>query len=230
MKKKSLLASALTALALAAAPGAAQAVTTGSILRVSPTPMPTDMTSESPTDMTSESPTETTSESPGAMTKPFGPGCSSLPTTGEGSLESMAKEPVATAASHNPQLSALVAAVKKAGLVDTLNSAKEITVFAPTNEAFSKIPKEMLAKVLSDKAQLTKILSYHVVEGKKTPEELTDATLSTLAGGTLTVKGSGEDYMVNDEAKVLCGNIQTANATVYLIDAVLLPTAGASPS
>lgn len=222
MKKKSLLASALTALALAAAPGAAQAVTTGSILRVSPTPMPTDMTSESPTDMTSES--------PGAMTKPFGPGCSSLPTTGEGSLESMAKEPVATAASYNPQLSTLVEAVKKAGLVDTLNSAKEITVFAPTNEAFSKIPKEMLDKVLSDKAQLTKILSYHVVEGKKTPEELTDATLSTLAGGTLTVKGSGEDYMVNDEAKVLCGNIQTANATVYLIDAVLLPTAGASPS
>ncbi|MFD8562214.1 fasciclin domain-containing protein [Streptosporangium canum] len=223
MKKKSLLASALTALALAAAPGAAQAVTTGSILRVSPTPMPTDMTSESPTDMTSESPG-------GAMTKPFGPGCSSLPTTGEGSLESMAKEPVATAASHNPQLSTLVEAVKKAGLADTLNSAKEITVFAPTNEAFSKIPKEMLDKVLSDKAQLTKILSYHVVEGKKTPEELTDATLSTLAGGTLTVKGSGEDYMVNDEAKVLCGNIQTANATVYLIDAVLLPTAGASPS
>lgn len=223
MKKKSLLASALTALALAAAPGAAQAVTTGSILRVSPTPMPTDMTSESPTDMTSESPG-------GAMTKPFGPGCSSLPTTGEGSLESMAKEPVATAASHNPQLSTLVEAVKKAGLVDTLNSAKEITVFAPTNEAFSKIPKEMLDKVLSDKAQLTKILSYHVVEGKKTPEELTDATLSTLAGGTLTVKGSGEDYMVNDEAKVLCGNIQTANATVYVIDAVLLPTAGASPS
>ncbi|MFI6800769.1 fasciclin domain-containing protein [Streptosporangium canum] len=223
MKKKSLLASALTALALAAAPGAAQAVTTGSILRVSPTPMPTDMTSESPTDMTSESPG-------GAMTKPFGPGCSSLPTTGEGSLESMAKEPVATAASHNPQLSTLVEAVKKAGLADTLNSAKEITVFAPTNEAFSKIPKEMLDKVLSDKAQLTKILSYHVVEGKKTPEELTDATLSTLAGGTLTVKGSGEDYMVNDEAKVLCGNIQTANATVYVIDAVLLPTAGASPS
>ncbi|MEV4187674.1 fasciclin domain-containing protein [Streptosporangium canum] len=223
MKKKSLLASALTALALAAAPGAAQAVTTGSMLRVSPTPMPTDMTSESPTDMTSESPG-------GAMTKPFGPGCSSLPTTGEGSLESMAKEPVATAASHNPQLSTLVEAVKKAGLVDTLNSAKEITVFAPTNEAFSKIPKEMLDKVLSDKAQLTKILSYHVVEGKKTPEELTDATLSTLAGGTLTVKGSGEDYMVNDEAKVLCGNIQTANATVYVIDAVLLPTAGASPS
>ena len=103
-------------------------------------------------------------------------------------------------------------------------------MFAPTNEAFSKIPKEMLDKVLSDKAQLTKILSYHVVEGKKTPEELTEATLSTLAGGTLTVKGSGEDYMVNDEAKVLCGNIQTANATVYLIDAVLLPTAGASPS
>ncbi|MET8338267.1 fasciclin domain-containing protein [Streptosporangium canum] len=223
MKKKSLLASALTALALAAAPGAAQAVTTGSILRVSPTPMPTDMTSESPTDMTSESPG-------GAMTKPFGPGCSSLPTTGAGSLESMAKEPVATAASHNPQLSTLVEAVKKAGLTDKLNSAKEITVFAPTNEAFSKIPKEMLDKVLSDKAQLTKILSYHVVEGKKTPEELTDATLSTLSGGTLTVKGSGEDYMVNDEAKVLCGNIQTANATVYLIDAVLLPTAGASPS
>ncbi|MER5422638.1 fasciclin domain-containing protein [Streptosporangium roseum] len=222
MKKTSLLASALTVLALAAAPAAAQAVTTGSVLRVSPTPMPTDMTSESPTDMTTES--------PGAMTKPFGPGCSSLPTTGEGSPENMAKEPVATAASYNTQLSTLTEAIKKAGLVDTLNSAKEITVFAPTNEAFSKIPKEMLDKVLADKAQLTKILTYHVVEGRKAPAELTDATLSTLSGGTLTVKGSGEDYTVNDEAKVLCGNIQTANATVYLIDAVLLPTAGATPS
>ncbi|WP_433236932.1 fasciclin domain-containing protein [Streptosporangium sp. CA-135522] len=223
MKKKSLLASALTVLALTAVPVAAQATATSPVLRVSPTPMPTDMTSESPTDMMSES--------PGAMTKPFGPGCSSLPTTGEGSPENMAKEPVATAATYNPQLSVLVEAIKKAGLVDTLNSAKALTVFAPTNEAFSKISKDMLGKVLADKSQLTKLLTYHVVEGRKTPMELSEGSLTTLSGGTLTVKGSGEDYMVNGEAKVLCGNIQTANATVYLIDSVLMPQEeGASPS
>ncbi|MFJ2034026.1 fasciclin domain-containing protein [Streptosporangium sp. NPDC087985] len=228
--KKSLLASALTVLALAAVPAAAQAATTSTLLRVSPTPVPTDMTSESPTEMTSESPTETTSESPtettsespGAATVPFGPGCSSLPTSGPGSPSSMATEPVGTALSSNPELSILAKAVHKAGLTDTLNSAKDLTVFAPTDKAFAKIPGKTLDKILGDKAQLTKVLQNHVVEGRKAPADLSQGTLNTLGGGTLTVKGSGEDYTVND-AKVLCGNLQTSNATVYLVDTVLLP-------
>ncbi|MEV8312496.1 fasciclin domain-containing protein, partial [Streptomyces flavidovirens] len=98
-----------------------------------------------------------------AMGKPFGSACASVPKEGAGSFEGMGKDPVATAASNNPALSTLVSAVKKAGLVDTLNSAQDITVFAPTNGAFAKIPKADLDKVLNDKATLTKILTYHVV-------------------------------------------------------------------
>ena len=74
-------------------------------------------------------------------TEPFGAACSAVPKTGSGSFDGMSQDPVATAASNNPLLSTLVTAVKKAGLVDTLNSAEDITVFAPTNDAFAKIDK-----------------------------------------------------------------------------------------
>jgi uncharacterized surface protein with fasciclin (FAS1) repeats len=158
----------------------------------------------------------------GAQT--FGPGCSAVPASGAGSFNGMATAPVASAASANPLLKTLVAAVKKAGLVDTLNSAQGITVFAPTDDAFGKIPKKTLNAVLADKATLTKILTYHVVAGQLTPQQLA-GTHKTLEGGTLTVKGSGQDFTVgNGGAKVVCGNIPTANATVYVVDSVLMPS------
>ncbi|WP_382466256.1 fasciclin domain-containing protein [Streptomyces noursei] len=157
------------------------------------------------------------------MAKPFGPACSAVPKDGKGSFDGMAKDPVATAASHNPALSTLVTAVTKAGLVDTLNSAKNITVFAPTNDAFNKIPKAQLDKVLADKAMLTKILTGHVVGEKIAPAKLADGSYETLAKNKLTTSGSGEGYTVDGSAKVVCGNVQTANATVYIIDTVLLP-------
>jgi uncharacterized surface protein with fasciclin (FAS1) repeats len=114
---------------------------------------------------------------------PFGPACASVPKEGAGSFDGMAKDPVATAASNNPALSTLVTAVKKAGLVDTLNNAQNITVFAPTNDAFAKIPEAELDKVLNDKATLTKILTYHVVGQKLTPEQLESGTFETLEKG-----------------------------------------------
>jgi uncharacterized surface protein with fasciclin (FAS1) repeats len=156
----------------------------------------------------------------GAQT--FGPGCSSIPSSGAGSFNGMATAPVASAASANPLLKTLVAAVTKAGLVDTLNSAQGITVFAPTDDAFGKIPKKDLNAVLADKATLTKILTYHVVPGQLSPDQLA-GTHKTLEGDQLKVTGSGEDFTVGDGAKVLCGNIPTANATVYVIDSVLMP-------
>jgi uncharacterized surface protein with fasciclin (FAS1) repeats len=218
--KKSLLASALAALTLAAVP-VAQAATTGSSLFLSPTPAPTDMVSPtgmpSPTDMTS----------PTAAASPIGPGCASLPTSGPGSASSMATEPVGTALAANTDLSTLAKAVDAAGLTETLNSAKGITVFAPTNEAFDKLPKETLDKLMADKEQLTKVLQNHIVEGRKAPADLTAEPLTTLGGGTLTVAGSDENYTVGD-AKILCGNLQTSNATVYLIDSVLMPGAEAT--
>ncbi|MEV0846260.1 fasciclin domain-containing protein [Streptomyces sp. NPDC049954] len=155
--------------------------------------------------------------------EPFGPACSSVPKNGAGSFNGMQEDPVATAASNNPALSTLVTAVKKAGLVDTLNNAKDITVFAPTNDAFAKIPKADLDKVLADKAQLTKILTYHVVGQKITPKQLENGSFDTLEKSRLMTKGSGESFTVNDTAKVVCGNVKTANANVYIIDSVLMP-------
>jgi uncharacterized surface protein with fasciclin (FAS1) repeats len=147
-----------------------------------------------------------------------------VPENGAGSFDGMAQDPVATAASNNPALSTLVAAVKKAGLVDTLNNAQDITVFAPTNDAFAKIPKATLDKVLNDKAQLTKILTYHVVGKQLAPKDLANGSFPTLEKATLTTSGSGASYSVNGSAKVVCGDVKTANATVYIIDSVLMPT------
>jgi uncharacterized surface protein with fasciclin (FAS1) repeats len=167
------------------------------------------------------------SPSPTAMTaadQVFGAGCAAVPKDGPGSFDGMAIDPVATAASHNPALSTLVTAVTKAGLVDTLNSADGVTVFAPTNDAFSALPKATLDKALGDpKGLLTTVLTYHVVAGRLTPEQLA-GTHKTLQGGSVTVTGSGEDFTVNGTSKVVCGNVPTGNATVYLVDNVLLPS------
>lgn len=157
----------------------------------------------------------------------FGSGCSAVPTSGSGSFTGMAQDPVATAASNNPALSTLVSAVKAAGLVDTLNNAQNITVFAPANSAFAKIPSSTLNSVLANKAELTKILTYHVVSGRLSPSELA-GTHKTLEGSDLTVSGSGESFTVtggsaSNKANVVCGDVQTANATVYIIDTVLMP-------
>ncbi|MCY0923255.1 MULTISPECIES: fasciclin domain-containing protein [unclassified Streptomyces] len=177
-------------------------------------------------DKSSEAPAASQPATPDAsmaMDKPFGPACSGVPADGAGSFDGMAKDPVATAASNNPALSTLVTAVKQAGLVDTLNNAKDITVFAPTNDAFAKIPKADLDKVLADKAMLTKILTYHVVGEKLTPKQLENGSFDTLEKTKLTTSGSGEAYKVNDTSNVVCGNVKTANANVYIVDTVLMP-------
>ncbi|WP_369211569.1 fasciclin domain-containing protein [Streptomyces flavofungini] len=157
------------------------------------------------------------------MSGPFGSGCSSVPKEGAGSFSGMADDPVATAASNNPALSTLVSAVEKAGLVDTLNNAKDITVFAPSNDAFKKVPKADLDRLLNNKDQLTKVLTYHVVGEKVAPDDMKDGSFKTLQGSKLTTSGSGESYKVNGTANVVCGNVRTANATVYIIDSVLMP-------
>jgi uncharacterized surface protein with fasciclin (FAS1) repeats len=166
------------------------------------------------------SPSESMSASNASM--PFGPGCAAVPADGKGSFTGMASDPVATAASNNPVLSTLVTAVGKAGLGETLNTSKDITVFAPTNDAFAALDKATMDKAMGDpKGLLTTVLTNHVVEGRLTPEMLAGEH-KTLAGTTITVDGMGEDFTVG-KAKVVCGNVQTANATVYIIDGVLLP-------
>ena len=155
---------------------------------------------------------------------PFGEGCASVPEDGKGSFDGMATDPVATAASNNPLLKTLVKAVTEADLAKTLNSSEDITVFAPTDDAFAAMDQATLDKAMGDpKGLLTTVLTHHVVEGRLAPEDLA-GTHETLAGDKITVKGSGEDFTVGD-ATVVCGDVQTANATVYIVDSVLMPTA-----
>jgi uncharacterized surface protein with fasciclin (FAS1) repeats len=168
-------------------------------------------------------PMSSASMTPSMSAQPFGAGCASVPTTGKGSFDGMSQDPVATAASNNPLLSTLVTAVTKAGLVDTLNNAQGITVFAPTNDAFAKIDKATLDKVLADKAMLTAILTEHVVGQSLSPDKLAGTFDSLNPKQGVTVTGSGQSFMVNKTANVVCGNVKTANATVYIIDTVLLP-------
>ena len=168
----------------------------------------------------SQTPAPSTTAASMTASGPFGAAC---PASGAGSLEALAQDPVATAAANTPQLSTLVTAVKKADLVNTLNTAEGITVFAPTNDAFSALPKPTLDKALGDpKGLLTTVLTYHVVPGQLTPDQLAGSH-KTLQGATLEVTGSGEDFTVNGNSGVVCGNVKTANATVYFIDQVLLP-------
>lgn len=174
--------------------------------------------------------TEDASESPsedaageGAEAQTFGEACSAVPTSGPGSFDGMVQDPVATAASNNPLLSTLVEAVTAADLVGTLNDLPAATVFAPTNDAFAAIPKKDLKAVLADKELLSSILTYHVIGEQLDPEAVVGEQES-VQGGTVEVEGDTDGMTVNG-ANVLCGNIPTANATVYVIDQVLMPPA-----
>ncbi|WP_318306616.1 fasciclin domain-containing protein [Amycolatopsis solani] len=156
----------------------------------------------------------------------FGPACSQLPQgSAPGSLDSMGPQPVASAASTNPLLTKLVAAVKATNLVDTLNSAPSITVFAPADPAFAALGDAKFNELAGKPAELSPILQYHVVGKRYDAKGLAAAgSLDTLnaAGGQLKIEGSGENMTVNG-AKILCGNIPTKNATVFVIDKVLTP-------
>jgi uncharacterized surface protein with fasciclin (FAS1) repeats len=159
------------------------------------------------------------------MDQPFGPGCAAVPKSGKGSFDGMSQDPVATAASNNPALSTLVTAVKAAGLVDTLNTTEDITVFAPSNDAFKSLDPATLKKALGDpKGLLTDVLTVHVVPGRLSPDQLAGEHQTLNKSSKVTVTGSGESFKVNGKSNVVCGNVQTANATVYIIDSVLLPT------
>ena len=159
-----------------------------------------------------------------------GPGCADYAAavpSGSGSVAGMAADPVATAASNNPLLKTLTASVSgqlnpDVNLVDTLNGS-EFTVFAPVDDAFAKIPAATIDGLKTDSATLTKILTYHVVPGQIAPDAI-DGTHTTVEVQDVTVSGSGDSIKVND-ANVICGGVQTANATVYLIDSVLMPPA-----
>lgn len=162
----------------------------------------------------------------------FGPACSQVPTEGEGSAQGMVDDPVGTAASNNPLLTTLVTAVTQANLVDTLNDpSATYTVLAPANPAFEALPAGTLDAVLADQELLTTILTYHVAGTRSDADGLIEAgTFESLQGGAVEVGGTADAPTFKgignaSPATNLCGNIPTANATVFVIDQVLMPTA-----
>jgi uncharacterized surface protein with fasciclin (FAS1) repeats len=164
-----------------------------------------------------------------SMSSPVGPACAGYAQkvpTGPGSVAGMAQDPVAVAASHNPLLTTLTSAVSgrlnpNVNLVDTLDGG-QFTVFAPVDDAFAKLPAGTIDMLTTDSAMLTSILTYHVVPGQLSPN-IIDGTHKTVQGASVTVTGTGDHLKVNN-ASAICG-VHTTNATVYMIDAVLMPPA-----
>ncbi len=160
-----------------------------------------------------------------------GPGCAAYAKQvpdGKGSVAGMAQDPVAVAASNNPVLKTLTAAVSgklnpKVNLVDTLNGG-DFTVFAPTDDAFGKLPKATVKLLGTPKGAktLTTVLTYHVVPGQMNPTDIAGKTLKTVEGEKLKISGT-PDQLKAQQANVICGGVKTANATVYLIDSVMMP-------
>jgi uncharacterized surface protein with fasciclin (FAS1) repeats len=170
----------------------------------------------------------TTSAMAGPAADLIGSGCAdyaAMHPSGPASVAGMAQDPVATAASNNPMLSTLTAALSgklNAGvnLVDTLNSG-QYTVFAPTNAAFDKLPASTIDELKTNADMLKNILTFHVVQGQESPSKV-DGARKTLQGADVNVTGQGNGLKVND-AGLVCGGVHTANATVYMIDTVLTP-------
>ncbi|RPE43091.1 putative surface protein with fasciclin (FAS1) repeats [Streptomyces sp. Ag109_O5-1] len=148
----------------------------------------------------------------------FGPGCSAL-----SQKANTARDRVMEAAAAYPQLSQLVSAVVRARLNGTLDGKPHITVFAPNAQAFQKVTASQLTSLLGNQGQLKKVLTYHVVNKQITPNELSHGSFTTVEGSKLTTSGSGTTFKVNGKANIVCGNIKAANATIYVVDAVLQP-------
>jgi uncharacterized surface protein with fasciclin (FAS1) repeats len=144
-----------------------------------------------------------------------------------GSVSGMAQVPVVTAASNNPDLTTLTAALSGklnpgVNLVDTLNGG-EFTVIAPTDDAFKKLGAATLDRLKTDAPLLTSILTYHVIPGQLSPP-LVAGTHKSVQGADVTITGAGEGLKFGGSGLV-CGGIQTANATVYTVDTVMMPPA-----
>ncbi|RZL88972.1 MAG: fasciclin domain-containing protein [Variovorax sp.] len=115
----------------------------------------------------------------------------------------------------------LVTAVQAAGLVDTLKGPGPFTVFAPTDEAFAKVPKAQLDALLADKAKLTKVLTYHVVPGAVMAKDVKPGMVKTVEGGSLTLATTG-GVTVNG-AKVVAADVKASNGVIHAVDTVLMP-------
>ncbi|MDN4588730.1 hypothetical protein DBA29_09530 [Xenophilus aerolatus] len=139
---------------------------------------------------------------------------------GAGALTAFAQDIVDTAMKAG-NFKTLVTAVQAAGLVDTLKGPGPFTVFAPTDEAFAKVPKAQLDALLADKAKLTKVLTYHVVPGAVMAKDVKPGMVKTVEGGNLTLATTG-GVTVNG-AKVVQADVKASNGVIHAVDTVLMP-------
>ncbi|MCO7218852.1 fasciclin domain-containing protein [Klenkia sp. PcliD-1-E] len=173
--------------------------------------------------------TATSASTTAPSTDPVGAGCSQLPAD---ALATLATQPVGTALAGAPLLSTLASVVGSANLTAALDAQSGVTVFAPANTAFDAVPADQLNALVADLPRLTSVLQHHVVSGRLSPDQVV-GDHTTLLGDTVTVTGSADAPVVSADqtllgaadATVVCGNVQTANATVYIIDQVLVPQA-----
>jgi uncharacterized surface protein with fasciclin (FAS1) repeats len=178
---------------------------------------------------TAASPGMEASPAPGV---PFGPGCGVIPPRGEGSFAGMADDPFATAVSHTPAARALTSAIAAARLAKSFDSQQDVTVLVPSDEAFAAVPRDALNALMGDTAQLTAVLTHHVLQGRLTPDRLAGIH-TTLNNDEVTIAVTPQAFTIAADgtltgaavATIVCGNVQTANATLYLIDQVLAPPA-----
>ncbi|MEZ7931564.1 MAG: fasciclin domain-containing protein [Flavobacteriales bacterium] len=160
-----------------------------------------------------------------------------MPEVVEEVLVTVAKPNIVGVAVGNENFSTLVAAVKAAGLVETLSSEGPFTVFAPTNDAFSKLPEGTITSLLlpENKAALTSILTYHVVAGKFDATAVVEAIkvnegsfeVATVQGGTLTLSLDGANVMLKDEkgnvSQVVIADVAASNGVIHAINTVVMP-------
>jgi uncharacterized surface protein with fasciclin (FAS1) repeats len=153
----------------------------------------------------------------------FGPGCGFLHKRGPGSKAALATSPVGAALSQAPALSELAHAIERAGLTRMLNTASALTLFAPDDAAFDALGAGNLQALLATRPDLVRVLKFHLVAGRVAPAELAKRhVFTTVAGTKLYLARFGKSLGVNNAA-VTCGNIQTSNATLYVVNRVVIP-------
>ncbi len=153
----------------------------------------------------------------------FGSGCRILPRSGPGSKAALATAPVAAALGQSPGLSELAHAIRRVGLTRMLNAARALTVFAPDNAAFDALGAGNLQALLATRPDLVRVLKFYMLPGRVTPAELARRhVFTTVAGTKLYPARSGQSLGINN-ARVTCGNVQTSNATVYVVDRMIIP-------
>jgi uncharacterized surface protein with fasciclin (FAS1) repeats len=181
----------------------------------------------------------TAPSSPEAVLKLVGPGCAAYAkkyATGPGSVAALADQPAAAAIADHPMLRLFASAIsgelnERVDLTQELD-AGEFTIFAPTDDAFrAKVPKEWTRTLAEPKSAvaLTDVLLFHVAVGRRSPSEL-PGSLETRGGEKLSIERDGDRIRIADQANVVCGGLRTANATIYLIDSVLMPSSKATPT